>query len=158
MAAPHKAPVIVNDRADLALLAGAAGVHVGQDDLAPADARQLLGAEAIVGLLDTHNDADRVGRSGAGQLHRRRSGIRDTHKRDGLFGGRPGTRVDRRSSLAGPDPGRRNRRHHDRQRGVSPPGGSDLRGGHWGSPGAGKRRRAGWLRICSVSRNIAYSP
>jgi thiamine-phosphate pyrophosphorylase len=53
MAAPHKASVIVNDRADLAVLAGAAGVHVGQDDLAPADARQLLGADAIVGV-STH--------------------------------------------------------------------------------------------------------
>jgi thiamine-phosphate pyrophosphorylase len=45
--------VIVNDRADLAALARAAGVHVGQDDLAPAAARELVGASAIVGL-STH--------------------------------------------------------------------------------------------------------
>ena len=63
MAVPYKASVIVNDRADLAVLAGAAGVHVGQDDLAPAAARRLLGADAIVGF-STHTvkqiDAARV--------------------------------------------------------------------------------------------------
>jgi thiamine-phosphate pyrophosphorylase len=50
---PYDAVVIVNDRADVARLAGAAGVHVGQDDLPPADARTILGAAAIVGL-STH--------------------------------------------------------------------------------------------------------
>ena len=53
MASLNEASVIVNDRADLAALAGAAGVHVGQDDLAPAEARRLLGAEAVVGF-STH--------------------------------------------------------------------------------------------------------
>jgi thiamine-phosphate pyrophosphorylase len=48
-----RATVIVNDRADLARLAGAAGVHVGQDDLSPAQARTLVGPDAIVGL-STH--------------------------------------------------------------------------------------------------------
>jgi thiamine-phosphate pyrophosphorylase len=46
----------VNDRADLALMSGAAGVHVGQDDLAPSAARQLLGPGAIVGY-STHTAA-----------------------------------------------------------------------------------------------------
>ena len=45
--------VIVNDRADLAVLSGAAGVHLGQEDLSPADARRVAGPEAIVGL-STH--------------------------------------------------------------------------------------------------------
>jgi len=49
-----EARVIVNDRADVARLAGAAGVHVGQDDLAPADARRLVGADRIVGV-STHS-------------------------------------------------------------------------------------------------------
>ena len=40
----HRATVIVNDRADLAVLSGAAGVHVGQDDLRPASVRRLLGS------------------------------------------------------------------------------------------------------------------
>ena len=43
----------MNDRADIARLSGAAGVHVGQDDLSPAQVRSILGADAIVGL-STH--------------------------------------------------------------------------------------------------------
>lgn len=48
-----RAVVIVNDRADVAVLSGAAGVHVGQEDLSPADVRRAAGPEAIVGL-STH--------------------------------------------------------------------------------------------------------
>ncbi len=44
---------VINDRADLAKLL-AAGLHVGQDDLAPADARRLLGSQAFLGY-STHN-------------------------------------------------------------------------------------------------------
>jgi thiamine-phosphate pyrophosphorylase len=44
-----RALVLVNDRADLALLAGADGVHVGDDDLPPAEARRLLGPDLLVG-------------------------------------------------------------------------------------------------------------
>jgi thiamine-phosphate pyrophosphorylase len=47
---------ILNDRADLARLAGAAGVHVGQEDLSPVAVRALLGPQAIVGL-STHTEA-----------------------------------------------------------------------------------------------------
>ena len=47
------ADLIINDRADLARLSGAAGVHVGQDDLAPRAARALLGPGAVVGF-STH--------------------------------------------------------------------------------------------------------
>jgi thiamine-phosphate pyrophosphorylase len=54
-AAPFGAYVIVNDRADIARLSGAAGVHVGQDDLAPEDARRVMG-HGIVGL-STHDEA-----------------------------------------------------------------------------------------------------
>jgi len=53
MAAPYHAAVIVNDRADLAVMAKAAGVHVGQEDLAPAEARRLVGTDGIVGF-STH--------------------------------------------------------------------------------------------------------
>ena len=52
------ARVIVNDRADVARLAGAAGVHVGQDDLSPSAVRTLVGAEAVVGL-STHTPSQR---------------------------------------------------------------------------------------------------
>ena len=48
------AQIIVNDRADVAHLAGAAGVHVGQDDLAPDAARRLIGTDRIVGF-STHS-------------------------------------------------------------------------------------------------------
>jgi len=43
-------PVLVNDRVDVALVAGADGVHVGQDDMPAADARRLLGPSAVIGL------------------------------------------------------------------------------------------------------------
>jgi len=49
----RRAIFVINDRADVALLLGA-GLHVGQDDLAPGDARKLMGAEALLGY-STHN-------------------------------------------------------------------------------------------------------
>jgi thiamine-phosphate pyrophosphorylase len=49
------AHVIVNDRVDIARLAGADGVHVGQDDLSVSEARRILGDTAIVGL-STHDE------------------------------------------------------------------------------------------------------
>jgi thiamine-phosphate pyrophosphorylase len=45
--------VIVNDRIDLAMVLEADGVHLGQDDLPPAEARRLLGPDAIIGY-STH--------------------------------------------------------------------------------------------------------
>jgi thiamine-phosphate pyrophosphorylase len=50
------AVLIVNDRADLAVLSRSSGVHVGQDDLSPAQVRLVVGSEAIVGF-STHTDA-----------------------------------------------------------------------------------------------------
>jgi thiamine-phosphate pyrophosphorylase len=47
--------LILNDRADLAVLAGFGGVHVGQGDLPPEDARRVVGVERWVGV-STHND------------------------------------------------------------------------------------------------------
>ncbi len=46
--------LIVNDRPDVAALAGAAGVHVGQEDLDPQQARAVVGEEMCVGV-STHN-------------------------------------------------------------------------------------------------------
>src|ERR1700751_4482606 len=46
--AGRDAQVIVNDRADVARLADAAGVHVGQDDLSPAEVRSVVGDRAVV--------------------------------------------------------------------------------------------------------------
>ena len=46
----------MNDRADLALLGDFVGVHVGQEDLLPEDARRVIGSERWVGV-STHNEA-----------------------------------------------------------------------------------------------------
>src|SRR6185295_18200532 len=43
-------PLVINDRVDVAMVAGADGVHVGQDDMRVEDARRLLGPTAIIGL------------------------------------------------------------------------------------------------------------
>ncbi len=48
--APLDVPLIVNDRLDVALAIGAAGVHIGQRDMDYAAARRLLGPDAVIGL------------------------------------------------------------------------------------------------------------
>ena len=53
-ASAARATIIVNDRADIARLSGAHGVHIGQDDLAPLAVRAVVGADPIIGL-STHN-------------------------------------------------------------------------------------------------------
>lgn len=52
-------PLIINDRLDIALAVGAAGVHLGQDDLPCAVARKLLGEDFIIGV-SAHNPAEAV--------------------------------------------------------------------------------------------------
>src|SRR5665213_412287 len=47
--APLDIPLLINDRVDVALAAEADGVHIGQEDMSPADARLLLGRTAIIG-------------------------------------------------------------------------------------------------------------
>lgn len=48
--APHGVPLVINDRVDVALALGAAGVHLGQADMPPEDARRILGHGAHIGL------------------------------------------------------------------------------------------------------------
>ena len=50
----HGGTFLVNDRADIARLAGASGVHLGQDDLSVAAAREVVGTSCLIGL-STHN-------------------------------------------------------------------------------------------------------
>ncbi len=50
----HNVKIIINDRADIALAAGADGVHLGQHDMPVIYARQLLGPCRIIGI-STHN-------------------------------------------------------------------------------------------------------
>jgi thiamine-phosphate pyrophosphorylase len=71
--AHHRIPFVLNDRPDLAAAIDADGVHVGQDDLSPVEARQLIGDGAVIGLsthsreeLDTAIGALFPGRAGTG--------------------------------------------------------------------------------------------
>lgn len=52
----YSVPLLINDRVDIALLTGADGVHLGQRDMPPAEARRLLGEHALIGL--TCNSAE----------------------------------------------------------------------------------------------------
>jgi thiamine-phosphate pyrophosphorylase len=55
-AAAFGADVVINDRVDVARLGGAAGAHVGQEDVPARTARNLLGPQALIGL-STHSRA-----------------------------------------------------------------------------------------------------
>ncbi len=60
---------IVNDRADVAAAVGADGVHLGQDDLDPREARRILGPGKIIGVTcETADEARRAEEAGAGYL------------------------------------------------------------------------------------------
>lgn len=54
--------IIINDRIDIALAVGAIGVHLGQDDLPPEEARKLMGNDAIIGY-STHTVSQAIAAS-----------------------------------------------------------------------------------------------
>ncbi|MDA8026450.1 MAG: thiamine phosphate synthase [Actinomycetota bacterium] len=56
----YSVPLFINDRADLVLLSGVDGIHVGQGDIPVEDCRRLLGSEVLVGL-STHSTSDLIG-------------------------------------------------------------------------------------------------
>lgn len=56
VARPHGVRIIINDRVDIALAVRADGVHLGQDDMPPKAARELLGEKALIGF-STHSPA-----------------------------------------------------------------------------------------------------
>ncbi len=64
--AAHGVPLVINDDVPLAAGSGADGAHVGQDDMAVAEARGLLGEEAIIGL--SHQTAGHVDASPVDEL------------------------------------------------------------------------------------------
>ncbi len=67
--APKRVPLIVNDRLDVALAAGADGVHLGQDDLPPMAARRIIPPEMILGVsVDNAGQAVEAQRLGASYL------------------------------------------------------------------------------------------
>lgn len=54
-------PLIINDHVEIALACGAAGVHLGQEDMHATQARRLLGTKAIIGLsVKTIDDVSRL--------------------------------------------------------------------------------------------------
>lgn len=58
---PMGIPLIINDRVDIALAAGADGVHLGQSDMPYAHARQLMGPKALIGLsVETWEDVEKA--------------------------------------------------------------------------------------------------
>ena len=60
---------IINDRVDVALIAGADGVHIGQDDLPARDVRALMGPRALVGVsAATVEEGEAAERMGADYL------------------------------------------------------------------------------------------
>ena len=65
----YNAPLIINDRVDIALAVGAAGVHVGQGDLPCKVAREIVGPDMIVGVsAATLEEAVRAEQDGADYL------------------------------------------------------------------------------------------
>jgi thiamine-phosphate pyrophosphorylase len=61
-----RVPFIVNDRVDIALACGAAGVHLGRDDMPCAEARKLLGRNRLIGVsASTVAEAEEAERLGA---------------------------------------------------------------------------------------------
>ncbi|MDH7498830.1 MAG: thiamine phosphate synthase [candidate division NC10 bacterium] len=67
ISAEGRVPLIINDRLDIALAAGADGVHLGQEDLPPQEARRILGPQIILGVsaanLQEAQEAERAGAS-----------------------------------------------------------------------------------------------
>ena len=67
VSAECRIPLIINDRLDIALAAGADGVHLGQEDLPSQEARRILGSQMILGVsagcLQEAQDAENAGAS-----------------------------------------------------------------------------------------------
>ena len=82
-----KTRLIVNDRADLALAAGADGVHVGQEDVKVADARKIMGAARLIGVSTHSIEEARQAVMEGGELYWSRSGVSVIHKIVRDFGG-----------------------------------------------------------------------
>ncbi len=62
VARAHDVRIIINDRVDIALALHADGVHLGQDDMPPHAAREILGEGALIGY-STHNSSQAIGAS-----------------------------------------------------------------------------------------------
>lgn len=63
MARPHGTSVIINDRPDIALLAGAHGVHLGQGDLPCGEVRKLVGRQLLIGVSTSRVEEARAAKA-----------------------------------------------------------------------------------------------
>lgn len=63
----YRVPFILNDNVALAAQCGADGVHLGQEDMDPAEARRILGPDAIIGV-SAHNVAEAKAAVAAGRI------------------------------------------------------------------------------------------
>ena len=75
-----KTLMIVNDRLDVALLAQADGVHLGQDEISVKNARELLGPEALIGLSTHTMEQARAGGPGGRRLPGLRTNVSFSHQ------------------------------------------------------------------------------
>lgn len=65
----YEAPLIINDRMDIALAVKAAGVHIGQSDLPVPEVRRLIGTEMLLGVsVSSLEEAGRAMEDGADYL------------------------------------------------------------------------------------------
>ncbi len=102
VAEAHRGLLVVNDRVDVALAAGAHGVHVGSDDMPVAEARRLLGPRAVLGVsVRTVDEAWEAARAGADYVAASHVFPTDTKQVDGPALGLDGVR---RLSEASPLP------------------------------------------------------
>ena len=104
---------IVNDRVDVALAAGADGVHLGQDDLPLAAVRSLAPRGFVIGV-STHDEAQARAAAAARRLHRLRPVLHDVLESESGSGRRRAAPRARLRRLA--HPRRRHRRHYPRHR------------------------------------------
>ena len=124
---PQGITFIVNDRADVAVLAGASGVHVGQDDLEVEQARALVGERKVGRCVHPQPRAVSSGCGHFGGLHRGGTCVCDhleSESRSGDWHGvsSPGPRLERQAHCG-------HRRDHAGKRGFGDRGGRGLRRG-----------------------------
>ena len=117
--APFNVPFVVNDRVDVALAAGADGVHLGPDDMAIEDARRLLGRDAIIGASIKTVAAAQGGAGRTDRLRRHRRRLCDALQGAEQRADRPGGLCRNRRRAAPARAGAaapRHRRHRCEQR------------------------------------------
>ena len=102
-------PLVVNDRADVALAAGAAGVHVGVDDLAPALLRRVVPPGFIIGA--SVGSEDEASARGGSRLRGDRPRLRDGQQDGRGHGDRCRALRRARAALRAARGG--DRRHHE---------------------------------------------